>query len=101
MDSLDKQLYALIDAHVNALSSLAHSPEGWLPHIVYVEEEGLDGYPEYVRYNLLDIHTDGTCTLANAQTKEKFTNRHLSEINIDWLNTVLRRYHECCAEHSD
>lgn len=44
-----------------------------------------------------DTH-DGSCTLYNAESRERFTCRHLHEINMDWLVTVWERYLELCVE---
>lgn len=85
----------------NIISSLCHvseRPEGLLPHIVYVEEEGGDGYPSYVRYHLTDYRSDGICTLRNPNTGISETGRHLSEINIDWLVTLWNSYVELSIE---
>ena len=43
---------------IDSLCHISERPDGWLPHIVFVEEEGEDGYPCYVRYNLIDYHAD-------------------------------------------
>lgn len=40
---------------IDSLCRISERPDGWLPHIVFVEEEGEDGYPCYVRYNLITI----------------------------------------------
>ena len=45
-----------------------------------------------------EIRTDGSCTLYNAESRERFTCRHLHEINMDWLVTVWERYLELCVE---
>ena len=71
------------------LMAITDRPDGWLPHLVFVEEEGEDGAPVYNKYRLVDFKTDGSCTLRNAITNEDDRERHLSEINIDWF---LRRY---------
>lgn len=92
---LDKQLRELTDMFVAELSSLPLRPDGWLPHVVYVEEEG--DYPVYTMYKLEEIRKDGSCVLFNPKSGERFDNRHLYEINIDWLDTVLRWYYECCS----
>lgn len=47
---------------------------------------------------LEEIRTDGSCTLYNAESRERFTCRHLHEINMDWLVTVWERYLELCVE---
>lgn len=94
--SLYRQLQELSRKFVDELRCLPFRPDGWLPHIVYVEEEG--DYPVYTMYKLEEIREDASCTLFNPETNERFHDRHLHEINIDWLDTVLRRYHECCIE---
>ena len=71
---------------IDSLCHISERPDGWLPHIVFVEEEGEDGYPCYVRYNLCDYRADGTCTLQASDESIRQTNRNLSEINIDWLD---------------
>ena len=81
---------------VSALCGIRENPDGWLPHTVYVEEEG--DCPVYTMYRLLDIRKDGGCTLYNPQTGEHFTSRHLREINIEWLVTLWERYLELRPE---
>ncbi|WP_289764514.1 hypothetical protein [uncultured Duncaniella sp.] len=93
------QLRGLSNAFISALSSLPLRPDGWLPHIVYVEEES--DYPVYTMYKLEEIRKDGSCVLFNPKSGERFNDRHLYEINIDWLDTVLRRYYECCPEQEN
>lgn len=93
---LYRKLYELYEAYVNTLKSLPHRPESWLPHIVYVEEEG--DYPIYTRYLITEIRSDGGCTLINDETGAVFTDRHLLEIDIDWLDTLLSWYYDCCNE---
>ncbi len=95
---LDEQLEALRRHFVDKLRMLPLRPVGWLPHVVYVEEEG--DYPVYTRYKLEEIRPGGTCTLVNDETGERFTDRRLDEINVDWLDTVCRWYHECCLEQN-
>lgn len=84
------------------LCSIPERPEGWLPHTVYVEEEGEDenhyGIPVYTVYRLEDFQKDGTCILYNKESGERFSGRHLHEINIDWLVTIWERYLELCCE---
>lgn len=92
--AFDKMLRDLTNMFVTELSRLPLRPNGWLPHIVYVEEEG--DYPVYTMYKLEEIRKDGSCVLFNPKSGERFDNRHLYEINIDWLDTVLRWYYECC-----
>ncbi len=95
---LNKQLRELTNTFVAELSCLTLRPDGWLPHVVYVEEEG--DYPVYTMYKLEEIRKDGSCVLFNPKSGERFDNRHLYEINIDWLDTVLRWYYECCSMQS-
>ena len=47
---------------------------------------------------LYSLATDGSCTLINDETGEVFTDRHLTEINIEWLDTLLSWYNDCCNE---
>ena len=79
------------------LRAIPKMPEGLLPHVVYVEEEG-DDYPVYTLYRLEEIRKDGSCSLRNPATGEYFPERQLYEINIDWLLTVWNRYVELCIE---
>lgn len=83
---------------ISSLCHVSERPEGLLPHIVYVEEEGGDGYPSYVRCHLTDYRSDGICTLRNPNTGILETGRHLSEINIDWLVTLWNRHVESSIE---
>ena len=81
---------------VSALCGIRENPDGWLPHTVFVEEEG--DSPVYTMYSLETIRKDGSCTLYNPQTKERFTSRYLREINIEWLAALWERYLELCPE---
>ena len=85
---------------IDSLCRISERPDGWLPHIVFVEEEGEDGYPCYVRYNLLDSNADATCTLQRPNTDVQETDRELREINVDWLITIWNWYKELCAEQN-
>lgn len=93
-----EQINRLSERLVACLCRNTERPSGWLPHIVFVEEEGADGHPCYVRYELEDYHSDGSCTLFNPQTGVRETDRHLGEINVDWLVTLWNRYEELCLE---
>lgn len=83
------------------LRAIPKTPEGLLPHTVYVEEEGEEdehhGIPVYTAYKLEEIRPDGSCMLYNPDSRERFPCRHLYEINIDWLVTVWERYLELCV----
>lgn len=94
--SYHEQLTIISNRLIHNISQAKERPEGWLPHVVYVEEEG--DYPVYTMYKLEEIRPDGTCTLFNPKTDERDTQRHLYEINIDWLVTVWNRYQELCVE---
>lgn len=91
-----EQVKSLTDKIISSLCRITERPDGWLPHIVYVEEEG--DYPVYNRYELIDYTPDGSCTLYNPRTDSRKDGFHLSEINIDWLITVWNRYIELCIE---
>lgn len=86
---------------IASLVQIEDAPAEWLPHTVYVEEEGEDcdgrGIPVYNQYKLVKIHYSGACELQNVITNE-IEERHLYEINIEWLITVLNRYEELIAE---
>lgn len=94
-----KELEQEIIANLRAIPKM---PEDLLPHTVYVEEEGEDadryGIPVYTMYKLEEIRPDGSCALYNPDSRERFSCRHLHEINIDWLITVWERYLELCVE---
>ena len=94
--TLYDQLQGLTQKYTDTLRRLPLRPAGWLPHIVYIEEEG--DYPVYTMYKLEEIRKDGSCVLLNPATGERFNDRQLYEINIDWLDTVVRWYYECCRE---
>lgn len=91
-----EQVKSLTEKIISSLCRITERPDGWLPHIVYVEEEG--DYPVYNRYELIDYAPDGNCTLYNPRTDNRENDFHLSEINIDWLITVWNRYIELCTE---
>ncbi len=100
-----KQVNKLQQQLISRLSAITDRPEGWLPHLVYIEEEGDDengfGMPVYNAYRLVDFETDGRCTLRNLITGKDDTERHLSEINIDWLVSVWNYYHELSGKESE
>lgn len=89
-----EQVKSLTDKIIPSLCRITERPDGWLPHIVYVEEEG--DYPVYNRYELIDYASDGSCTLYNPRTDSLENDFHLNEINIDWLITLWNRYIELC-----
>lgn len=83
------------------LTSITDRPEGWLPHTVYVEQEGADnqgrGIPVYTEYKLLNYFPDGECELLNVALNEVEPGG-LCEIEIEWLITVLNYYGELTGE---
>lgn len=99
--SPQEQIKSITDKLIANLCHITERPDDWLPHTVYVEEEGEDansfGMPVYTMYKLEDYKADGSCTLYNPQTGERRSG-HLYEISIDWLVTVWNRYLELCAE---
>ena len=80
---------------VDSLCHISERPDGWLPHIVFVEEEGEDGYPCYVRYNLIDYHADGTCTLQRPNTDVQETDRELCEASSRKHGRTMRLRSSC------
>lgn len=98
--NIQKKQRAAQEEIIANLCAIGKHPCEWLPHTVYVEEEGEDeqhfGIPVYTRYRLEEIRQDGTCTLFNPISMERFTSRYLHEINVDWLVTVWERYLELC-----
>ncbi len=100
-----KQVNELQQQLINQLCTITDRPDGWLPHLVFVEEEGCDsiglGSPVYKEYRLVDFKTDGSCTLRDLIDGKDDTERHLSEINIDWLVTVWNYYHELSGQRQE
>jgi len=98
---LQTKLNQLQEEIISALCGIKEFPEGFLLHIVYVEEEkGLPlscGSSVYNVYNLTKIFPDGTCMLENPETGIEET-RELNEINIDWLITVWSWYCDLSGE---
>lgn len=86
---------------ISTLCSISEHPKDWLPHTVFVEDEEIDNRgvdsPAYIKYKLVSFNADGECQLLNVITNEQ-EERHLSEIEINWLVTVLNRYSELGGE---
>jgi hypothetical protein len=91
--SIQKTINNIHGQLVDSISGIQEFPEGLLPHIVFIEEEGDTGYPVYNRYQLLKVFPDGNCVVKSPDSEDS-TPRHLSEINIDWLLTVWNYYTE-------
>lgn len=100
-----KRVNELQQQLINRLCTITDRPDGWLPHLVFVEEEGDDengfGIPVYNAYRLVDFKSDGRCTFRDLITSEDDTERHLSEINIDWLVTVWNYYYELSEKRQE
>lgn len=72
-------------------------PEDVLPHTVFVEEEDSRGDPTFAKYSLISINQKKeTCILCNMMKREVVF--HLSDINIEWLATILDRCYELMPE---
>lgn len=70
-------------------------PEIILPHMVFIEDVNEKGEPEYYHCTLEAINpNERTCTLFNRPTGERDSDWQLSAINIDWLDTLWKRYRE-------
>lgn len=94
-----EQVKQLTDKIVASLSYITEYPDCWLPHSVWVEEEGDAGDPTYRQYTLEKLYPDGMCDLHDPKTgKLEHDDYHLSEINIDWLVTIWNRYVELSIE---
>lgn len=79
------------------LSLTTNRPEGWLPRMVFVEEDEYEA--GFTMYEVLRIHQNGTCDVRPTEglyIEEK--NIPLTEINIDWLNLLLDIYACECNE---
>jgi hypothetical protein len=98
--NLQKALYILYQEVIDALCKIEEFPEGLLPHMVYVEEEGKDtlkqGCSVFNLYNLIRIHKDGSCILEDPETGKE-EERQLKEINIEWLIVVWDYYKDLSA----
>lgn len=70
-------------------------PKVILPHMVFIEDVNEKGEPEYYHCILEAINpNDRTCTIFNRSTGERDSDWQLSAINIDWLDTLWKRYRE-------
>lgn len=96
------KLQELRNEIIAELSKITDRPEGWLPHTVYIEEEGEDnqgrGGSIYREYKLIDYLPNGECQLLDVVNSEVKTGS-LGEIEIDWLVTLLNWYGELTASH--
>jgi len=90
----------ILSSHINLLvdklSQVQDFPEDFFPLSVYIEEEGENNYPVYNRYELLKVFPDGSCLLRSTHGKGE-AERHLSEINVDWLVSVWTHYENLIA----
>lgn len=68
-------------------------PTEVLPHTVFLEEVDNEGNPQYTKYSLVSINREKqTCVLCDMRRNEETFD--LSDINIEWLATVLDRCNE-------
>lgn len=95
--TLQQQLKAIENELIANLCAITDTSK-ILPHTVFVEEEGEnekgEGIPICNQYTLIAMNPDGSCTLLNPRNQESETDRHLSEINIDWLVTLWNWHKE-------
>ncbi|MFR9542460.1 MAG: hypothetical protein SNH27_10445, partial [Rikenellaceae bacterium] len=82
---------------ISKLLSIKDRPEGWLPHVVYVQDEDCDSAdPEaklYTLYKLLDFQDSGECQLLDIETNKTEAGA-LCEIETEGLITILNWYGE-------
>lgn len=76
---------------VSRLCSIKEFPEGFFPHMVFVEEEDAGGVI-YRQYLLTEIFENGDCTLINSINQDEREDSMLQEICIDWLVTLWNWY---------
>lgn len=95
--TLYDSLKELGEQYALELAAAPHRPEGWLPRTVFIEEDEYEN--GYTPYMLMQIHPDGTCDVRRktslTQDAEKV---NLTDINIDWLMTLLDLYASLCHE---
>ncbi|MFR9543451.1 MAG: hypothetical protein SNH27_15550, partial [Rikenellaceae bacterium] len=87
---------------ISKLLSIKDRPEGWLPHVVYVQDEDCDSAdPEaklYTLYKLLDFQDSGECQLLDIETNKTEAGA-LCEIETEGLITILNWYGELTGNH--
>jgi hypothetical protein len=99
--SPQEQIDSLVNKLAATLCRIKKSPKGWLPLIVFVEEQDSNGYLTYHKYMLKKICPDGSCHLHNPDTnKLEHNDYYLTAINTDSLITVWNRYVELSVEQS-
>lgn len=81
--------------------AIKNRPEGWLPHVVYVQDENCDlaapNTPLYNQYKLIDYTDSGECLLLNKDGEEE--HGALCEIETEGLITLLNWYGELTQTH--
>ncbi len=81
---------------IGKLLAIKDRPEGWLPHVVYVQDENCDSSDPntqlYNQYRLLDYQESGECQLLNKDGREE--PGALREIETEGLITILNWYGE-------
>ncbi|MFR9546478.1 MAG: hypothetical protein SNJ29_13010 [Rikenellaceae bacterium] len=87
---------------IGKLLTIKDRPEGWLPHVVYVQDEDCDSAATnaklYTQYSLLDFQESGECQLLNLDTNEVEPGA-LCEIDTEGLITILNWYGELTGNH--
>ena len=92
---LNNRLRNLREELVLDLKLAEHRPDGWLPRIVFVENDEYEaGFSQYV---VKEINSDGTFLGINEDTAQEEV-LPLSEINIDWLMLLHEMYESLCLE---
>ena len=89
-----KNLYERISLE---LSATQHRPEGWLPRTVFVENDEYEN--GFVKYEVREIHPDGTFTGLNMETYDE-EQLYLREINLDFLMLLMELYIDSCVENN-
>ncbi len=87
---------------IDKLLTIKDRPEGWLPHVVYVQDEDCDSAdPDaklYIQYQLYDFQDNGECQLIDL-TRGTMEAGALCEIETEGLITVLNWYGELTGNH--
>ena len=78
------------------LAATQHRPEGWLPRPVFIENDEYEN--GFVKYEVREIHPDGTFTGLNMETYDE-EQLYLKEINLDFLMLLMDLYIDSCGEN--
>ncbi|MFR9545941.1 MAG: hypothetical protein SNJ29_10235 [Rikenellaceae bacterium] len=87
---------------IGKLLSIKDRPKGWLPHVVYVQDEDCDSADPnaklYNQYQLYDFQDSGECQLIDLKSG-KMEGGGLCEIETEGLITILNWYGELTGNH--